>query len=295
MKILRYILLRMGIMYPKKCLLCHSGDHRTIFSYTKPDQYEVAVGVSQKGYFRKWVRCKQCGFYYSIYSRPRNILDKIYTAAYREKNALWRKESPEETFRRIMALPEEESETKLRVNWIKKIINNIWKSGLLKQGVPPYRALDIGGGAGIFAHEFQNDVWKNYIIDPGGDSDFIQKKLHIPFMRRRYKPRSFNREFNLVSLIYVLEHLLSPASFLRSLRNDMAKNSFLFIEVPDSLCFRFKSMKDDIFNSCHLWMFDPETLTCFLSYCGFEVFSLCRLKTMRGHYALMALAGKKII
>jgi len=37
-------------------------------------------------------------------------------------------------------------------------------------------------------------------------------------------------------------------------------------------------------------MFDPETLTRLLKECGFEILALKRLKTMRGHFALMALA-----
>jgi len=64
----------MSLCNPKNCLICQSKDYRVIFSYDKPDQYEIAIGVSKEGYYRKWVQCKQCGFYYSIYSREKNIL-----------------------------------------------------------------------------------------------------------------------------------------------------------------------------------------------------------------------------
>jgi len=278
---------------PKNCLICQSKDYRVIFSYDEPDQYEVAVEVSKEGYFRKWVQCKQCGFYYSIYSREKNIIDKVYTSAYRDKNSSWRKDSPEERFKRVTALPEGESETKLRVNWIKKNINNNWEYGLLKQDTPPYNVLDIGGGTGVFAYEFQDTNWVMHVIDPNDDSSFIKTKFHIPLVQDYYKPNSFNCKFNLISLIYVLEHLKDPISLIKDLHNDMTSNSFLYIEVPDAICFKYKQAQDDIFNSCHLWMFSPNTLTPLLDRCGFEIFYLDRIKTKRGHYALMVLAGKK--
>lgn len=220
----------MSLCNPKNCLICQSKDYRVIFSYYEPDQYEVAVGVSKEGYFRKWVQCKQCRFYYSIYSREKNILDKVYTSTYGNKNSSWRKDSSEERFKQVIALPEGESETKFRVNWIKKNVNDSWKYELLKQATPPYN---------------------------------------------------------------VLEHLKDPISFIKDLHNDMTSNSFLYIEVPDAICFKYKQAQDDIFNSCHSWMFSPNTLTPLLDRCGFEIFCLNRVKTKRGHYALMVLAGKK--
>ena len=283
----------MNLYNPKNCLICQSRDYRVIFSYDEPDQYEVAVGVSKEGYFREWVQCKQCGFYYSIYSREKNIIDKVYTSAYRDKNSSWRKDTPEERFKQVIALPEGESETKFRVNWIKKNINNSWEYGLLKQATPPYNVLDIGGGTGVFAYEFKDTNWVTHVIDPNKSSSFIKTKLHIPFIQDYYKPNSFNCKFNLISLIYVLEHLKDPISLIKDLHNDLAPDSFLYIEVPDAICFKYKQAQDDIFNSCHLWMFSPNTLTPLLDRCGFEIFCLNRVKTKRGHYALMVLTGKK--
>ena len=278
---------------PKNCLICQSKNYRVIFSYDEPDQYEVAVGVGKEKYFRKWVQCRNCGFCYSVYSRDKNIIDKIYTSAYRDKNALWRGGSPEEIFRRVIALPERESETKLRVRWIKKSISDVWKHGLLEQDAPPYNVLDVGGGTGVFAYEFQDANWVVHVIDPNKDSGFIKTKLHIPLVQRYYKPGNFHHKFNLITLIYVLEHLSDPISFLKNLHNDMEDKSFLFVEVPDAICLEYKPAEDDIFNSCHLWMFGPTAITLLLSACGFEVLNLYRTRTIRGHYALMILVGRE--
>lgn len=283
----------MGSGNPRDCLICKSDEYRVVFSYDKPDQYEKSLRVREDSYHRKWVQCRQCGFYYSIYSREKNVIERIYTYEYRYKNSPWRKESPEELFKRITALPEEESETKFRVNWLKKNIYDIWKNGLLKKPTHPYNMLDIGGGIGVFAYEFQDAEWAAHVIDPHYDSSFIKARLHIPFIQDYYKPNCFNCKFDLISLIYILEHHSDPVSLLGNLHNDMNKNSFLYIEVPDSICFQHKPAEDDIFNSCHLWMFSPNILTLFLDNCGFEVFSVHRMKTIRGHYALMVLAARK--
>jgi hypothetical protein len=63
--------------------------------------------------------------------------------------------------------------------------------------------------------------------------------------------------------------------------------------VPSSLAFQLKPHEDDIFNACHLWMFDGYTLTRLLSSAGFEVLAMNSTQTKRGHYSLMVLATQK--
>ena len=225
-------------------------------------------------------------------------MNKVYVSAYRDSSKSWRKEgSAEEVFKKVIALPKEESVTKLRIKWVKENISTLWDGGLVERKKPPYKILDIGGGTGIFAYEFQDKEWKGHIIDPSEGNEFITKKLKIPLMREFYSPNKFKTKFDLVSMIYILEHVLDPISFLRQVRRDMKNNSFLFIEVPDENNFKFrKPINDvarDIFHSEHLWMFGPKTLHWLLEQCGFELFALKRLKTKRDHFALMALAAKK--
>lgn len=281
------------------CLLCKSEGYNIIFDYDAPDQYELAVGVKPEGYKRQWVQCTTCGFYYSLYSRDKAVLNRIYESSYRSQNAAWRKRSPEELFRIITALSREESETKSRVEWIKKNIISLWKDGIITKKTPPFNFLDIGGGNGVFAYEFgeekstEEKIWVPHVIDPDENAQFLKSKLKMEFIQSEYKSGLFGKKFDLISLIYVLEHLTNPKFFIENLIQDTNSDSLIYIEVPDALCFRFRPKTDDIFNSCHLWMFDGYTLITFLNDCGLEIFCLNRIKTKRGHYALMALAGKK--
>lgn len=277
-----------------RCLICNSNQYKTVFYYSSPDSYEKAVGVAEKNYFRKWVRCSLCGFYYSVYSRDPKILKKIYSEKYRDKNSSWRSETSEDIFRKIISLSEKDSETKFRARWIKNNLKEIWDSEIIKKSEHPMKALDIGGGAGIFAYEFNKDPeWKTYVIDPSKNNDFIKTKLKIPLKQTFYKPEAFKTKFDLITLIYVLEHVNNPINLLKSIKKDLAKNSSLFIEVPDSISFSKKPKNDDVFNSCHLWIFDPKSLALFLDKCGYELLNIKRLKSKRGHYCLMAIAKLK--
>lgn len=279
---------------PKECLMCGSPDYDVVFSYDTPDDIEKSVGVGEKDYFRKWVRCQKCGLYYSLYSREKEAMNNVYVAHYRDNSKSWRKEgSAKEVFEKVVALPEQESVTKSRITWIKENIRAIWDGGLLQAPKAPHRMLDIGGGTGIFAYEFQDKDWTSAIIDPSEGNNFIETDLHMPLVRDFYKPNTFPQKFDLVALIYLLEHVLDPIAFLNSVREDLHQNSFLFVEVPDAITFEHRPQTDDIFHSEHLWLFDPKTLHGLLERCGFELFALKRMKTKRDHYVMMALAAKK--
>ncbi len=275
---------------PEKCLLCSRSNYDIVFSYDTPDRYEESIGITAEGYFRRWVKCTECGFFFTTHSRQKGAIEKIYAGDYRRKGTPWREESAEEVFERITQLPESESESKARVRWIKENIRDLQKSHIISTSIPPWNLLDIGGGAGVFAHAFQDEQWRASVVDPSGES-FLNEKYHIPLRKEFYRPNIFDRKFDLISLVYVLEHLTDPVPLIENLRCDLEPGGYMYIEVPDELSFMHRPPEDDIFNSCHLWMFGPKSITTFLNSRGYQVQSLHRKKTVRGHYALMVLSS----
>jgi hypothetical protein len=275
----------------RTCLLCGSADFNTILSFDRPDKYEKVMNISSDGYFRKWVCCKSCDFYFSIYSRSHKVLDKIYKKSYRDSSSRWRNNNTKEVFDKIINLPENESETKYRVKWIKDEIARHTDIGIFNNDGKTKLHLDIGGATGVFSYEFKDEKWDSYIIDPSDDGKFISS-FGIDYLNEHYKPNCFDFKFDFISLVFVLEHLQDPESILNTIYNDLSDDGFLYIEVPDMLAFELKSGDDDIFNSCHLWMFDPVSLSVLLKKHGYRVISLRRDKTRRGHYALMVIASK---
>lgn len=276
-------------MDPNSCLICGSKDYDIRSSYDQPDRYELAVGVGPEGYFRRWVQCEQCSFIYSIYSRAQDVFDELYKTVYRNNDSSWRKESGEELFKKIISLGEDESETKFRIKWIREVIESLQNDQVIDKKSPPHNFLDIGGGSGVFAYEFKDASWRPYVVDPDDRGSFM-KNYGIEFFPDYYRPHLFPVKFDLISLIYVLEHLQDPISVIKGLHQDMNPGALLYIEVPDSICFKRKDPQDDIFNSCHLWMFSPYTISRFLHDAGFEILALNRIKAKRGYYGLMVLA-----
>lgn len=263
-----------------------------LIAYNVPDQYEIAAGVRPEGYFRRWVRCSSCGFCYSQYSRDEGVIDKIYHTSYRSKSSAWRDTDVVQMFEKIIRLPESESETKSRIRWIKDRLAELYESAMItkKGGL----LLDIGGGNGIFAYEFQDKEWRSHVIDPDENGRFMEERFGIPFVQGNYVSGSFGFKFDLISLNFVLEHLPRPDIILGDVQNDMQNGALVYIEVPDAISFEKKKPEDDIFNSCHLWMFSPNTLTRLLDACGLEVFVMNRSKSKRGNFILNVLAGRRI-
>ena len=277
-------------MTPDQCIVCGNGNFNIRLEYHSPDIYEMAVGVSAKNYSRQWVQCEGCQFHYSRYSRNPRVLEKIYECDYRKNDQEWRQSSTEEIFDRVVALPANESETIERINWIKVAIADCEKSDLISWRADGLRMLDVGGATGVFAYLFQDEIWEAHIIDPAEDGRVIQEKHHIPYHWRSYEPGVFDLKFDLVSLIFVLEHLRDPMAMLAGVQKDLVHGGVLYVEIPDAVAFENLPSEDDIFNSCHLWMFDPNSILLILKQCGFEVLRLNRGRTIRGHFSLNILA-----
>jgi len=274
---------------PKACILCKCEKYQTIWSYQEPDQYEAHIRITAEDYYRAWVQCTNCGFYYSIYSRPENALDELYETAYRG-NVPWRKMGVEETFKKVTALPPEKSETKTRINWIKGELARLRKEGFVPERLGPYELLDIGGGNGIMGYEFQDKDWKSSVIDPNDGVSFV-KTVGLDYEQGFYKPGMFTRKFDMLSLVNVLEHVLDPVAVLDGIARDLNPGGFIYIEVPDAINFKLKPKDDDIFNSCHLWFWDPITLAGMLNRVGYDPLAVKRFHAAKGHYGLMVLAA----
>ena len=113
------------------------------------------------------------------------------------------------------------------------------------------------------------------------------KDLGIEYVKSSYRSGLWGHPFQVVTLNYVLEHALDPGAMLREVVRDLDRNGALVcIEVPDGIAFEKVDPDDDIFNSCHLWLFEPMSMTLLLNACGLEVMSLSRRKQIRGHYSL---------
>jgi SAM-dependent methyltransferase len=84
-------------------------------------------------------------------------------------------------------------------------------------------------------------------------------------------PENVPGEFNLVSLVHVLEHIPDPVGYLRNLRSKLQPDGLLVIQVPDHLFNPFDLMIAD-----HSTHFSLELLSRVVSAAGYEVVSAVR-------------------
>ena len=277
-------------MTPAQCLLCGSTDAIDLMVYSEPDRYEMAAGVTADGYKRAWVNCGKCGFRYSRYSRDPEILDRLYDDAYRSVTTSWRSGTAEETFKRVIALPDAESETVERCRNLKACLQRLAAEGIHDMPArSPRRLLDVGGATGVFAYAFKDKEWETEIVDPGNQGRFIEG-FGVPYHERRFDDGFDNGSYDLVSMIYMLEHVADPAAVLETARRNLSPDGLLYVEVPDEIAFQRKPAEDDIFNSCHLWMFGPDSLGRLLDRTGLDLLDLRRFRSRRGHFTLSVLA-----
>lgn len=277
-------------MTPRSCLICGNHEAATIFTYVAPDAYEVAAGVGPKDYSRSWVRCVKCGVHYSRFSRAPDQLDRIYDQKYRSTAESFRLSSPEEVFRKVIALPPEKSESLQRISAIRQAIGRLQDDAVLARWTNcPHRLLDVGGGSGVFAYLFQDADWRSEIVDPGEQGRFIEQH-GVAYHQRRFDELFDGGPYQLITMNYMLEHVADPGRILSVARRRLDRNGLLYVEVPDELAFAHRPQDDDIFNSCHLWMFGPGPLQRLLAAVGFEILMLTRGRSPRGHYALRVLA-----
>lgn len=72
--------------------------------------------------------------------------------------------------------------------------------------------------------------------------------------------------------VHVLEHMINPRSFLRSLRRRAAPGAKLYLEVPDHAQLKFSVAKNiDLLSAQHIHYFSLKTLSILAESCGWSV------------------------
>ena len=238
----------------KKCMVCGGQGERTeIHGYVRPDKYETWVGIS--GIKRLWVRCKDCGFHWQLRNYPIERLEKIYERGYRDKE--FRGESIEEAYKRIVELPH--SENVERYVWFASHIK--WKDSK--------NVLDIGSGLGVWPAILSDAEYHVTCVDTNIISaGFIANTLDMPCY---YDLEDVDGEFDVVSLVHVLEHITDLSGFLQQVRKRTRVGGHLFVEVPDKIGFKSLPKDHDDFNSCHVWSFGVNSLASVMVKNGFRV------------------------
>jgi len=237
------------------CKVCGSNGWLNNSSTNEPDKYEKWMGITDVK--RCWRKCLGCGLWHHRRNYPLEQLDKIYEDGYRHPD--FRGETLRQAFRKIITIPLEDSENKRRIEWLLNTIDT------------PETLLDIGSGIGVFPYEIRKHRVDVQCVESNNDSIELINTLGMKCTKEIP-----DGEFDVVSVIHVLEHIEDPVEFLISLHDSLKPDGKLFIEVPDAIEFDRLPPFSDEFNSCHTHFYDVSTLCRVLARAVYNVTDIHR-------------------
>jgi|GEM_PF-1483826 len=135
--------------------------------------------------------------------------------------------------------------------------------------------LDIGSGIGSLVLEAKNSGWNATGIEanPTFIEESLKKGLKIV---QGFFPEAMQKidlhSYDFISMLDVLEHIVNPVEFLRSVKQYLSSTGILLIQVPNlnSLLIRLDGEKNNNFCIGHWSYFTPATLDKVLQQAGFE-------------------------
>lgn len=136
--------------------------------------------------------------------------------------------------------------------------------------------LDVGCSTGHFMTGIQNNAAKVYGHELSKkEVEFCQNVLKLEVdnkpLSERFKPESMD----LITLIFVFEHIGNPVEFLKELKTYLKPNGKLVIVVPNILdplvsLYNIEALKKFYFCIEHLFYYSPDTLSKTLDEAGFK-------------------------
>lgn len=185
----------------------------------------------------------------TIYPKPnKKILNKYYQKKYFNTNKSYKDKllSSEKNYLKCIH--------SVNIFVLKKFIKNLKKCSLL----------DLGAGKGTFVFNVQKNFRSCLGVDFAKANLGKEYKSNINFISEN--PEIFIKKnlkkFNVITLNNVLEHVTNPVNFLKTLRQNIAKNTLLLITIPNDFSMLQKTTNKKIKNK-NYWISYPEHLNYF--------------------------------
>ena len=232
----------------KKCLICNYSEFKILSGY-------------EKDYL---VKCKNCGFVFSLKIPSQNELDAVYSA-YGRNDYL----SPMTVKRYNELLDKFERYRKT---------NNI---------------LDIGCGIGYFLVEAKKRGWNVYGTEYTDKAIKICESKGIKVFKGAILEQSFDNEmFDVVTSFEVIEHINNPLQEINIYKKILRKDGVFYLTTPNFNSIERYLLKDK-YNALaypeHLSYYTPKTISFLFRNNGFKKMkiettgiSLSRIKTSKG-------------
>jgi SAM-dependent methyltransferase len=137
--------------------------------------------------------------------------------------------------------------------------------------------LEIGCGACYLLEKLQKCGYKVTGLDPSPITVKEAQKKNFRIFQGFYPSKKIKELYDLIFNFDVLEHVSNPIIFLKKIRQNLIKDGFIAIKVPD--CTQSIERGDISFvTHQHLNNFTYNSLYLLMKYCGYEVISLEKSK-----------------
>jgi len=225
-----------------KCLICNKEKFKIISKRVYPDTcHDVVI-------------CRECGLVYLNHRKTE-----------RENEEYYRNDYQKEFDRYFPGINGAKEWWDYQGNYILDKVKNIVKV--------PSDILEIGCGGGGILHPFKllghdvtgidiSDKWINFAKDNYGVD--VYKKDIASLVQE-------GREYDLIILSHILEHVPNPVDMLLEAKKLLKKNGIMYLETPDVRGIDLKNGLDNFFCESHLYYFSPVTLAFVTNKAGYRI------------------------
>jgi SAM-dependent methyltransferase len=136
--------------------------------------------------------------------------------------------------------------------------------------------LEVGAGFGTFGEELlRMRLFERYIaVEPSPDLAATCRRRGLETIDRPIEEADLaGLPVDVVASFEVIEHLFAPRGFLKACYAAMPIGGLLVLSCPNGLGFDIATLgrESETVDMGHINYFNPESLTCLVSSCGFEV------------------------
>lgn len=257
------------------CPICGSTDAELLTIVTVPPPGEKDYGIPAERYRRALYRCGECSGFINWHGLlPTDYYRGDYNAASWPERLL-------EPFRRIRALPADQSDNKQRVA---RIIRHLAERGRTADST---RVLDVGSGLCVFLAEL-GEQWGGNLACVDPDPAAIAHAVEYAGVNTGHAGTLDDFEptdrFDLITFNKVLEHVPDPARLLGQAAALLRPGGTVYLELPDGeLALQHGRLNErQEFFAEHLAVYTPEALARLAGEAGFRAMGTSSLREPSG-------------
>lgn len=151
------------------------------------------------------------------------------------------------------------------------------------------RMIDVGCGAGWFAHECQKRGADIKGVDPSHNAAHLAKKyfnldiIPKPLKRAIEEGDLVPGGFETAFIFETIEHMRKPAEFLKTLYDLLEPGGMLYISTPNFYLFDLIGRAAPDIKQCpeHINFFSPQSLKSCVELCGYRVLDVTTVNTFK--------------